>query len=201
MLVFASLAIAVSAGTCDPESSVLKPLFQTRTAQFSYRGASILAQPWRKFGVPDPDLAMRLDIRRLAEVTGTGGSTSGCPRPGIVTSDLDKPITRELLLANCDCDFTWRNASIQGGITEEQLVLDVDCSAVNQSLYENLGVQIYFKRPNGNYSYHYDATITSQNKSIDLGYLYVPTKRPPHFFTHFRRSFLKRRPLHVLEIF
>lgn len=200
MLVFAGLAIAVSAGTCDPETSTLKPLFQTPAAQFSFQGARIVIQPWRKFGVPDPELSMKLDMRRLAEVAR---NSTGCPVPGIVSfvSDPDTPVTRELLIANCDCDFSWRNKTIQAGIHEEQLAIEVDCSNVDQALYGNLGLQIYFKRPNGNYSYHYDPAITSQNKTIDLGYRYVPENGPLHLYARFLPSFSDLRSLYTLKIF
>lgn len=167
-----AIVVAVEAGTCDPDANPLLPLFQTPTAQFSYQGASILVQPWRKYGVPDPEISMKLDMRRVAEVSR---SSTSCPAPGIVSfiTDPDTPVTREVLIAACDCTYTRRNVTVQGSSMEEQVKLDVDCSNQNATLYQDFAMQIYFKRPQANYTYHYEPRISSQNKTIDLGYQYV----------------------------
>lgn len=167
---FAALLFVVKAGTCDPESSPLTLLFKTPTAQFSYKGASILVEPWRKYGVVDTSLNMRLDMSRFAEVQST---KLGCYSPGIIINDQDVPVTRELLISECDCSFTKRNLTLEGQNWEESVKIDVDCSQVNGGLFEDFALQIYFKRPHLNYSYTYEPRISTQNKTITTGYTYV----------------------------
>lgn len=142
-----------------------------------------MVKPWRTIGKPDPDLALTVNMSRIAELRApTDPFERRCGVPGLPSFPVDREtdVARELLLKECNCADRRRVVTIMPNVTEEQVVLEVDCSNAVEPIsglsgvFKDFKLQIILKRPNNNYSIPFGPEITSQNETVYFAYKYVP---------------------------